>query len=468
MNSPLPQENTMDEIFRASEQDWKEITRRATSECVGILELRDRVAYLETSDRELTGKLQTMQTLSESQRGRLQELSGRLAALEARPQGVFVDPEATITFHRDGDDFMTTVAAPVRNETGQYLRAGTPVYTDHRNPLVSYSVGEARPLEECGKDHVVPASAAAPAAAEARAKPSDKELWAIRLQALAQEWPGGGWAPWRPRKSVNVWGAAQICANRALFDAGVEWATRRAEQQTTTEEPSAAQPAPADPDTPQSLHDVALVYVDSLGRSFGILPAILDTLRRAIREPLAAPAEPGKVATDEEIQAAYDEAYDDAGGYQAGTAAGLRAVYDLGRQHGAACPYIRSSDEGTSYCALAEQPAPAAPVPAPEPAPPPPIRVGQKWRRGDGVVAEIIKVDHPSVYSVKALHLNPTIRCAAVRSSSLYTSEGKYINDDLPRGIHPQDLAELIEDAPAPDPAPPAPAGGLVEQEANR
>ena len=43
--------------------------------------------------------------------------------------------------------------------------------------------------------------------------------------------------------------------------------------------------------------------------------------------------------------------------------AGLRAVYDLGRQHGAAqatCPYIKSSDEGTSYCALAEQG--AAPV----------------------------------------------------------------------------------------------------------
>ena len=36
----------------------------------------------------------------------------------------------------------------------------------------------------------------------------------------------------------------------------------------------------------------------------------------------------------------------------------LRCAYDLGREHGAAaarCPHIRSSDEGTSYCALAEK-----------------------------------------------------------------------------------------------------------------
>jgi hypothetical protein len=213
----------MDEIFRASEQDWKEITRRATSECVGIPELRDRVAYLETRDRELTGKLQTMQTLSESQRGRLQELSGRLAALEA----------------------------PVQHSAA-------------------------------------------------------------------------------------------------------------------TEDSSAAEPAPADPDTPQSLHDVALAHVDSLGRSFGILPAILDTIRRAIREPMAAPA--GRVATDEELRDAWELAPAPGGIFNSNYC--LRAVYNLGRQHGAACPYIRSSDEGTSYCALAEQPAPAAP--APEPAPPAP------------------------------------------------------------------------------------------------
>lgn len=273
----------MDEIFRASEQDWKAITRRATSECVGILELRDRLIYLENSDRELTGKLQTMQTLSESQRGRLQELSGRLAVLEARAE---------------------------RQQT-----------TPHPDA------------------------------------PSDEELWELRRAAQ------------QGRTSMENWiTRAEIHGNRALFDAGVEWATRRAEQQTTTEEPSAAEPAPADPDTPQTLHDVALAHVDSLKfRDYRIPPEILDTIRRAIREPMAAPA--GRVATDEEIQAAYDEAYDDAGGYQAGTAAGFRAIYNLARQDGAACPHIRSNG-ATNWCALAEQQAPAAP--APDPAPPAP------------------------------------------------------------------------------------------------
>jgi hypothetical protein len=38
--------------------------------------------------------------------------------------------------------------------------------------------------------------------------------------------------------------------------------------------------------------------------------------------------------------------------------AGLRAVYDA-----ATCPHIRSSDEGTSYCALAEQSANFKPTP---------------------------------------------------------------------------------------------------------
>ena len=54
-----------------------------------------------------------------------------------------------------------------------------------------------------------------------------------------------------------------------------------------------ADPAPEVP-TPepepsdfQTLHGSALDIVDSLGRSFNLLPEILDTLRRAIREPMA-------------------------------------------------------------------------------------------------------------------------------------------------------------------------------------
>lgn len=44
---------------------------------------------------------------------------------------------------------------------------------------------------------------------------------------------------------------------------------------------------PAD-DAPQTLHTIALGMVDSLGRSFNLLPEICDTLRRAIREPMGA------------------------------------------------------------------------------------------------------------------------------------------------------------------------------------
>jgi hypothetical protein len=65
-------------------------------------------------------------------------------------------------------------------------------------------------------------------------------------------------------------------------------------------------------------------------------------------------------ATDEELSQLYYEApsrwHEDS----------LRAVYDLGRQHGktqSTCPHIRSSDEGTSYCALAEQSANSKPTP---------------------------------------------------------------------------------------------------------
>ena len=64
-------------------------------------------------------------------------------------------------------------------------------------------------------------------------------------------------------------------------------------------------------------------------------------------------------ATDEELSQLYYEA---CGGHEDS----LRAVYDLGRKHGATqaiCPYIRSSDEGTSYCALAEQSANSKPTP---------------------------------------------------------------------------------------------------------
>jgi hypothetical protein len=198
--------------------------------------------------------------------------------------------------------------------------------------------------------------------------PSDEDLWELRRatqqgRTSITEFPG--WSHINPSNWVT---RAEIYGNRALFDAGVAHAAARAEQQAVVKESLTAEPSPADPGAPQSLHDVALAHVDTLGRSFGILPAILDTIRRAIREPMAAPAEPGRVATDEELREAWELAPAPGGIFNSNYC--LRAVYNLGRQHGAACPYIRSSDEGTSYCALAEQPAPAAP--APDPAPPAP------------------------------------------------------------------------------------------------
>ncbi len=64
------------------------------------------------------------------------------------------------------------------------------------------------------------------------------------------------------------------------------------------------------------------------------------------------------VATDDALQRRYAQAVTDA--IQRGatndelSVAGRRTIYDLGRQH-ATCPHIVTSDEGTSYCRLAEQ-----------------------------------------------------------------------------------------------------------------
>ena len=82
-----------------------------------------------------------------------------------------------------------------------------------------------------------------------------------------------------------------------------------------------------------------------------------DTIRRAIREPMEQPAP--EAAPDHELIMAWDRHMRSDIGDR------LRVVYNLGHEHGAAaahCPHIRSSDEGTSYCALAEQTATVKPT----------------------------------------------------------------------------------------------------------
>lgn len=123
-------------------------------------------------------------------------------------------------------------------------------------------------------------------------------------------------------------------------------------------------------DEQQTLHSIALKMVDSL-EQFNVLPEIIDTLRRAIREPMKPPASDAALATDNGLLRCYARALGGAieQGAEHHTAkeAARRAVYDLGRKDAMAssCPHIRSSDEGASYCELAEQqsaPASAAPL----------------------------------------------------------------------------------------------------------
>jgi hypothetical protein len=168
--SPIP--NDTMEQFRASEEDWQRIEAEAIHYPIP---------------------------------GTIWELHGRMAALEAALDRVLV-----------------------RNQTGVYLRAGTPVYL----------------------------------AAPAKAVPSDEKLHEI----------------WKDTKG----GAIEHF--RALVDHGYQQglAAGRAEQQAM-----AKLPTDSDYDAPQSLHSVALGMVDTLRHRIGVTDHICDTIERAIREPMA-------------------------------------------------------------------------------------------------------------------------------------------------------------------------------------
>ena len=124
--SPIPNDKPMEQ-FKASDQDWKGILRAAETSCNfqsrTILELRDRVEKL-----------------------------------EAAPDRVLA-----------------------RNQTGEYLRAGTPVYL----------------------------------AAPAKAVPSDEELWEVQLKARLQTRPDLPWHEWG-----FLHDSAHFAAHRSLYDHG--------------------------------------------------------------------------------------------------------------------------------------------------------------------------------------------------------------------------------------------------------
>jgi hypothetical protein len=193
------------------------------------------------------------------------------------------------------------------------------------------------------------------------------------------------------------------------------------------EAPAAATtPPPAEPpDDHQTLHTEALAMVDSLERSFHLLPQILDTLRRAIREPMV--ADGGPLATDEEIAAAANQCLT--------PVVARRAIYNLGRQHATpTCPHIRQGDGDLAQWLAAH-------------APLPPLEVGQKWRRRDGKIVEVERC-------VGLTTNGCTTGWAGKVDDWWYIGDHKFGGDKTQP--HAYDLIELVSPAPAPVKSPQA------------
>jgi hypothetical protein len=104
------------------------------------------------------------------------------------------------------------------------------------------------------------------------AVPSDDELWEVMLKARRHAQPDAGW-------KGELLDQAEA-AHRALHDHGFQrgLAAGRAEQRSTPE---------PEPDDFQTLHGIALDMVEALRPI--VIPEILNTLRRAIRELMAEP-----------------------------------------------------------------------------------------------------------------------------------------------------------------------------------
>jgi hypothetical protein len=202
-----------DKPFKATEEDWQRIEEVALNRWDrGRLDLR--------WDRTIC------------------ELRDRVAALEKKAR----------TAEECNDVICRRLDEIQRKGTGQPTEAGI--------RLASYSIGKARPIEECGKDHiqVPPTTEPTPPAAV----PSDEELWGLRFNALLNADPELVATTWDAARSL-VFGHAHIKANRALYDHGYEQglAAGRAEQGGT--------PEPTHPQYFSSHHAIA-------GEIWGMLP----------------------------------------------------------------------------------------------------------------------------------------------------------------------------------------------------
>jgi hypothetical protein len=141
-------------------------------------------------------------------------------------------------------------------------------------------------------------------AAPVVAVPSDQELWEVQLKVKSQSRPHIGWQVWSPESEPL------IAAHRALYDHGYDHgyqqglAAGRAEQGSSQGILDDSTPEPSDF---QTLHGTALGIVDSLGRSFHLLPDILDTLRRAIHEPMAEQQAAAEATPDPEPEPVHSQ-----------------------------------------------------------------------------------------------------------------------------------------------------------------
>jgi hypothetical protein len=195
-----------DKLFKASGRDWNEIKRFSCNKNPGSF-------YVEKT---------------------IHELRDRVAALEAAPDRVLV-----------------------RNQTGEYLRAGTPVYADTPPELDADAVlSLAAIIRSVDGAHNLGAAALAeailshpdatgvlqlPAPTPPAAVPSDEELWELARKVKKQVTPHFNWSTWDEPHGPDF--GHFVAAHRALYNHGFQHglAAGRAEQGTTPEpEPNQA------------------------------------------------------------------------------------------------------------------------------------------------------------------------------------------------------------------------------------